>query len=107
MELKCTKMEGCGNDFIVVDYEEAKGLNLSKLTIELCDRHFGVGADGAIFVKQNPLEFIYYNSDGSFSSFCGNGMRCFAKYVIVLLKRMNLMSSVKIGLCIVKFVVMK
>lgn len=82
MELKCTKMEGCGNDFIVVDYEAVKGLELSKLTIELCDRNFGVGADGAIFVKQNPLEFIYYNSDGSFSSFCGNGMRCFAKYVV-------------------------
>ena len=83
MELKCTKMEGCGNDFVVAVYEAVKDFDLSKLTVELCDRHFGIGADGAIFVKQDPLEFIYYNSDGSFSPFCGNGMRCFAKYVVI------------------------
>lgn len=78
--MKCTKMEGCGNDFILIDEKEINNREIAELAKKLCNRHYGIGADGLIVVKQNPLEFIYYNSDGSSSPFCGNGMRCFAKY---------------------------
>ncbi len=78
--MKCTKMEGCGNDFIFIDEAAIKNKETPSLARSLCDRHYGIGADGLIVVKQNPLEFVYYNSDGSSSPFCGNGMRCFAKY---------------------------
>lgn len=81
--MNVTKMEGCGNDFVVVDMKEIEKWDLSELSIKVCDRHYGVGADGLICVKRDPLEFIYYNSDGSYSSFCGNGIRCFAKYVVI------------------------
>ena len=80
--VKVTKMEGCGNDFVLVEINEAKNWKLNELAEKLCDRHYGVGADGAIFVKKDPVEFIYYNADGSYSPFCGNGMRCFAKYCV-------------------------
>ena len=81
--MNVTKMEGCGNDFVVVDMNEIEKWDLSELSLKVCDRHYGVGADGLICVKRDPLEFIYYNSDGSYSSFCGNGIRCFAKYVVI------------------------
>lgn len=48
------KMQGCGNDFCVMEYEE--GIDYSALSITLCDRRFGVGADGIIVVKRAPLE---------------------------------------------------
>ncbi len=82
-----TKMQGLGNDFIILDYEEYEKINLptEKLAMILCDRHFGIGADGLIVVNQNEEEadlgWIFYNSDGSVAQMCGNGMRCFAKYV--------------------------
>lgn len=81
--MKVTKMEGCGNDFVIVDMKEIENLNLSDISKKICDRHYGIGADGLICVKRSPLEFVYYNSDGSYSSFCGNGMRCFAKYCVL------------------------
>jgi diaminopimelate epimerase len=76
------KYHGLGNDFVIVDYQTAEDDNLSSLAIEICDRHTGIGADGLIAVKQHPLEMIYYNSDGSRAKMCGNGIRCFANYVI-------------------------
>ena len=76
-------MEGCGNDFVFVEMNEIEELNKRELAIRLCDRNTGIGADGMICVKRSPLEFIYYNSDGSSSPFCGNGMRCFAKYCVM------------------------
>lgn len=73
------KMHGCGNDFCVIEYQE--GIDYAQLSIKLCDRRFGVGADGLIVVKKAPLEMIFYNQDGSRASMCGNGIRCFAQYV--------------------------
>ncbi|MDE6661078.1 MAG: diaminopimelate epimerase [Anaeroplasmataceae bacterium] len=73
------KMHGCGNDFCVIEYEA--GIEYSSLAKKLCDRKFGIGADGLIVVKQNPLEMLFYNQDGSRASMCGNGIRCFARYV--------------------------
>ena len=61
--MKCTKMEGCGNDFILIDEKEINNREIAELAKKLCNRHYGIGADGLIIVKQNPLEFIYYNSN--------------------------------------------
>ena len=87
MSVKITKMHGCGNDFVILDYEEFKKLNLpfSEAAKKLCDRHFGIGADGLIIPNLNTDEadigWFFYNSDGTTAQMCGNGMRCFAKYV--------------------------
>lgn len=87
MLINFTKMQGLGNDFVILDYEEYKKTNLdpSELAKKLCDRNFGIGADGLIIVNQNTKEsdisWIFYNSDGSIAQMCGNGMRCFARYV--------------------------
>ncbi len=85
--IKFTKMQGLGNDFIIIDHEEYKKveLPLNELAQKLCDRHFGIGADGLIVVnpetKAADIGWLFYNSDGSIAQMCGNGMRCFAKYV--------------------------
>lgn len=81
-----SKYHGCGNDFIIVAYEEdrakerAGAAGDSSLARAICHRHLGIGADGLIVVKNHPLEMIFYNSDGSRAPMCGNGIRCFAKY---------------------------
>ena len=86
--IKLTKMQGCGNDFVILDYDEYKktGLEMSILAKKLCDRHFGVGADGLIIPDTKPngktdIAWFFYNSDGTSAQMCGNGIRCFAKYV--------------------------
>lgn len=98
--INVTKMQGLGNDFVILDYPEYEktGLSMPELAKKLCDRHFGVGADGMIIPKldtqtkiieredKEPLSFTpdigwyFYNSDGSIAQMCGNGIRCFAKY---------------------------
>lgn len=85
--INVVKMQGCGNDFVIIDYNEYKksGLEMSELAKKVCDRHFGLGADGMIIPNTNEKEadigWYFYNSDGSTAQMCGNGMRCFAKYV--------------------------
>ena len=85
--IKFTKMQGLGNDFVVLDYEEyekspVKDGELAKF---LCDRHFGIGADGLIIVNPNTKDtdigWFFFNSDGTIAQMCGNGIRCFARYV--------------------------
>ena len=87
-KIKITKMQGCGNDFVVLDYSEYEksGLSMEDLARKLCDRHFGIGADGMIIPDTKPngetdIGWYFYNSDGTTAQMCGNGMRCFAKYV--------------------------
>ncbi len=75
------KYHGCGNNFIIFDYEAVKQYDLCQLVIQVCDQHVGIGADGCIIVKQDPLAMLFYNQDGSMAPMCGNGIRCFAKYV--------------------------
>lgn len=77
-----TKYHGLGNDFIIIDDKNINEENASNLAITLCDRHTSIGADGLIIVKRNPLEMVYYNSDGSRAKMCGNGIRCFAAYCV-------------------------
>ena len=85
--IKFTKMNGLGNDFVILDYEEYKktGLEPSELALKLCNRNFGIGADGLIVVNPNTdkadISWIFYNSDGSIAQMCGNGMRCFSRYI--------------------------
>ena len=82
-----TKMQGCGNDFVILDFEEYRKsrLFMGELARRLCDRHFGIGADGLIIpdmsVNDADIGWYFYNSDGSTAQMCGNGMRCFAKYL--------------------------
>ena len=85
MHIDFVKMNGAGNDFVMIgDYFDQ--LHLSNEQVQwICDRHFGVGADGVIVVKPsiNPdaVAFMdYYNSDGTKAKMCGNGIRCVGKY---------------------------
>ena len=87
--IKVTKMNGCGNDFIIINKDEVDKFKipLDELARKVCDRNFGVGADGMIIpyfpsLRTTDIEWIFYNSDGSTAQMCGNGMRCFAKYVV-------------------------
>jgi diaminopimelate epimerase len=87
MSIKITKMQGCGNDFVILDYEEFLKMNceMDEAARKLCDRNFGIGADGLIIpntsIEDADIGWYFYNSDGSTAQMCGNGMRCFAKYV--------------------------
>lgn len=79
-----TKSQGLGNDFIVIDNLDGR-LAFSPALIEpLCDRHFGIGADGLILVERSKKASYfmnYYNVDGTTAEMCGNGIRVFAKYI--------------------------
>lgn len=87
MNIQFCKMEGTGNDFIVIDDRDGKiekVISYEVLAKKVCDRHFGIGGDGLIVVlnsKIDDLKFRIFNSDGSEPQMCGNGMRCFAKFV--------------------------
>jgi diaminopimelate epimerase len=82
--LRFTKMNGAGNDFILID-NRAGDVHLERNQIaHLCDRHRGVGADG-ILLLENPSDHAdfrmrYFNADGGEAEMCGNGARCFARY---------------------------
>jgi len=87
-KIKITKMQGLGNDFVILDYSEYEKTNMpmDELAKKLCNRNFGVGADGMIIPNLSPKDktadigWYFYNSDGSIAQMCGNGIRCFAKY---------------------------
>jgi diaminopimelate epimerase len=88
--LSFKKMHGLGNDFVMVRYDALPDVempHLQALAQQVCHRQFGVGADGLIIAapSQNPAEydirFIYINNDGTLAEMCGNGMRCFARFV--------------------------
>jgi diaminopimelate epimerase len=86
MKISFTKMQGAGNDFVVLD--ETKGrLNLTAAHYQfLGDRHFGVGADQILSVRPGPspefdFEYVIHNNDGGEVEHCGNGARCFVRYV--------------------------
>ena len=82
--LRFEKYEGTGNDFIIFEMSELEGLQYSLLAQKVCDRRFGIGADGMIVVSPSTvasIQMIFYNADGSLATMCGNGIRCFAKYV--------------------------
>ncbi|MBW9170713.1 diaminopimelate epimerase [Clostridium estertheticum] len=92
-----TKMQGTGNDFIVIEDLEEKYNDLGVLSKKLCDRHYGIGADGILVVRKSTIadiQMIIINADGSYASMCGNGIRCFAKYIFE--KKYVLSENIKI-----------
>lgn len=87
MTLNFTKMNGAGNDFVMID-NRSGALALDAATIaRLCDRHRGIGADGLLAVEpaaagaEADCRMRYYNADGGEAEMCGNGARCFARFV--------------------------
>ena len=86
MRVHFTKMQGAGNDFVVLDETQGQ-LGLSTAQYRwLADRHFGVGADQILSVRASPaagidFEYVIHNSDGAEVEQCGNGARCFARFV--------------------------
>ncbi len=87
MTLEFTKMHGLGNDFIVIE-DLDDSLDLAPEAVAyFCDRNFGIGGDGLILVRPASIPdadyfMLYYNADGTTAEMCGNGVRCFAKYLV-------------------------
>ena len=82
--MKFTKMHGAGNDYIYVD-ERSENRDWNELSRQMSDRHFGVGGDGLILIKDSDiadLKMSMFNADGSEAEMCGNGIRCFVKYAV-------------------------
>lgn len=83
-KMKFTKMHGIGNDYVYVDCTKQVIPRICETAVKVSDRHFGIGSDGLILIKNSQVadfEMDMYNADGSRGKMCGNGIRCVAKYV--------------------------
>ena len=84
MKINFYKLSAAGNDFVLVDNrKKILPKNLSGLAKKLCHRMFAIGGDGLIALensKKADFKMIYYNSDGSYASMCGNGGRSIARF---------------------------
>ena len=93
MAIKFFKYQATGNDFLIIDNRlHIFNKNNTKLIAKLCDRRFGIGADGLILLEPNAVydfEMIYYNADGKQSSMCGNGGRC----IVALARRLEMIQD--------------
>lgn len=82
--MRFDKYVAAGNDFIIFDGINNPEENYNGLALRVCDRHFGIGADGIMVCENSSIadiKMLYYNSDGSQGEMCGNGIRCFSKYI--------------------------
>src|SRR5579862_892204 len=83
--MEFVKMQGAGNDFVLVDGLDGSEADWPKLARRMSDRHFGAGADGLLLVRPSDradFRMQMWNPDGSESEMCGNGIRCFARYLL-------------------------
>ncbi|MTI69928.1 MAG: diaminopimelate epimerase [Firmicutes bacterium] len=82
--LKFEKLHGLGNDFIIFDGINQNMPNYNELAKKVCNRHFGIGADGMMVAEKSDkadIKMCFYNADGTEAPMCGNGIRCFTKFV--------------------------
>jgi diaminopimelate epimerase len=99
MTIHFHKYQGAGNDFILIDHRMTNLKNIdNNLIKKLCDRRFGIGADGLMFLLNHAefdFEMVYYNADGNLGSMCGNGGRCivaFAKHLGIIDSEANFLA---------------
>src|SRR5512144_444055 len=81
--MRFTKMHGAGNDYVYVDCFSEKVENPAEVAVKVSNRNFGIGSDGLILIlpsEKADIRMRMFNSDGSESEMCGNGIRCVAKY---------------------------
>lgn len=82
--MEFTKWQGCGNDFVLIDGRKQEPDDYASFAVKVCDRHYGVGADGILVVlpsERADFRMRIFNADGSEAEMCGNGIRCFARYL--------------------------
>lgn len=83
--IKFVKYQGTGNDFIIINKSSlSENINRKMLAKKVCDRKFGIGADGMIVIEEShiaDMKMCFYNADGTIATMCGNGIRCFSKYI--------------------------
>ena len=87
MQLNFSKYHGTGNDFIIIDNRNNEVEFTEQQVNYLCDRKFGIGADGLMLLQEKEgfdFEMVYYNSDGKLGSMCGNGSRCLTQFAFDL-----------------------
>jgi len=83
--MKFTKMQGCGNDFVLLNGFESAPTEITQLALRMCNRRFGVGSDGLILAlpsKVAEVRMLFHNPDGTEAEMCGNGIRCLARFAM-------------------------
>lgn len=82
--IKFTKMHGTGNDYVIINTLKSKIKNINNTAQQMCNRNFGIGADGLLLIENSDkadFKMKMINPDGSEAEMCGNGIRCFSKYI--------------------------